>query len=161
MTAKHRKGRGTRTSVGRQVKGSSPPLVLLAIAVLALTTCSPGSTPTATPALDFQVAQVKTSTPVPTMVPPTVPRPTATFVPLITPSPTPIPPGPTKVNVPRISVADARAQADAGRAILVDVRASGSYEQEHIAGAISMPADQIADRYAELPADKLTIFYCA
>jgi rhodanese-related sulfurtransferase len=63
--------------------------------------------------------------------------------------------------VPRISVAQARQQADAGEAVLVDVRPGAVYEGLHIAGAISMPLDQVSRRYAELPGDKLLIFYCA
>lgn len=51
--------------------------------------------------------------------------------------------------------------AEAGSAILVDVRTEAAYEGQHIAGAISMPVDQVAQRYAELPSDKLVIFYCA
>jgi rhodanese-related sulfurtransferase len=63
--------------------------------------------------------------------------------------------------VPRIGVAEARARADAGQAILVDVRTEASYKGKHIAGAISMPVDQVSRRHPQLPADKLIIFYCA
>jgi rhodanese-related sulfurtransferase len=78
---------------------------------------------------------------------------------LVTPSPTAE--GPTKADVPRIGVAEAKAMAESGSAILVDVRTEATYEGRHIAGALSMPVDQVAQRYAELPSDKLVIFYCA
>ena len=51
--------------------------------------------------------------------------------------------------------------ADAGEAVLVDVRTKGTYEAAHIAGAISLPSGEIPDRYKELPTDRLVIFYCA
>jgi rhodanese-related sulfurtransferase len=88
-----------------------------------------------------------------------MPKPTATFVPLVTPSPTAE--GLSKVDVPRIGVAEAKAMAESGTAVLVDVRTEATYEGRHIAGAISMPVDQVAQRYGELPSDKLVIFYCA
>jgi rhodanese-related sulfurtransferase len=79
-------------------------------------------------------------------------------VPLITPSATPE--GTlSRAIVPRIDIAVAKQMADAGEAVLVDVRSQAIYEQAHIAGAISIPSDEILDRYHELPADKLVIFY--
>jgi rhodanese-related sulfurtransferase len=63
--------------------------------------------------------------------------------------------------VQRIGVADAARLVDAGYAVFVDVRTAATYEQKHIAGAISIPAGDVSRRYAELPADKLVIFYCA
>jgi hypothetical protein len=109
----------------------------------------------------YQMAVVKTATPTPDLSQPPAPRPTATWVPLITPSPTPGEKLPSKNDVPRISAADARAKVDAGEAVFVDVRGQASYDQNHIAGALSMPAGDVALRYAELPAGKLVIFYCA
>jgi rhodanese-related sulfurtransferase len=82
-------------------------------------------------------------------------------VPLITPSATPEGGAPTKAIVPRISVGTAKEMADAGEAVLVDVRTQGTFEAAHIAGAISFPSEEIPDRYGELPTDKLIIFYCA
>jgi rhodanese-related sulfurtransferase len=48
---------------------------------------------------------------------------------------------------------------EAGEAILVDTRSQATYEQSHIAGAISMTSSQVAQRFAELPTDKLIVFY--
>ena len=87
------------------------------------------------------------------------PKPTATFVPLITPSPTPEGGALTRSVVPRIEVEVAKEMADADEAILVDVRSQGTFEQAHIAGAISMPSNEVVDRYHELPTEKLVIFY--
>ena len=63
-------------------------------------------------------------------------------------------------EAPRISVADAKKALDAGKAILVDVRAAMSYEQEHAKGAISLPTHEVAARMSELPKDKQIIAYC-
>jgi rhodanese-related sulfurtransferase len=58
-------------------------------------------------------------------------------------------------------VAAAWSKAEAGQAVLVDVRTEATYLAAHIDGALSMPYDQIGQRYTELPTDKLVIFYCA
>ena len=63
-------------------------------------------------------------------------------------------------EAPRISVADAKKALDAGKAILVDVRAADSFKQEHAKGAISLPTHEIAARMSELPKDKQIITYC-
>ncbi len=91
--------------------------------------------------------------------PTTTPKPTATFVPLITPSPTPEGMLLSELTVPRIDIEVAKQMADAGEAILVDVRTRATFEQAHIAGAISMPSGEVLDRYQELPTNKLVIFY--
>lgn len=61
---------------------------------------------------------------------------------------------------PRISVAEAKKALDAGKAILVDVRSSMSYDQEHAKGSISLPLYDLPSRAAELPKDKQIIAYC-
>ena len=65
------------------------------------------------------------------------------------------------MRVSRISVATAREMADAGEAVLVDVRTKGTFEAAHIAGAISLPYEEIPERVDGLPTDKLIIYYCA
>ena len=150
-------------------------LAWLLFALLALAACGSDQsaflgdeTPSATPWIQYRMAEVKTATPVvasPTPVPveasPTALKPTATFVPLITPSPTPTGDNPTKADVPRITVQAAQLKAQAGEAILVDVRTRATYDLKHIAGAISMPFDEVGHRSTELPTDKLIVFYCA
>jgi hypothetical protein len=156
-------------------------IVLLCLAALVVAACAGSSTPQSiadnskAPPLTVQpIAAVKTETPHPTVAPatdvpsPTVPKPTATFVPLITPSATATGDQPSRATVLRIGVADARALAEGGDAILVDVRSRGTYEQAHIAGALSVPLDEVAERAQELAEqahklgdEALIIFYCA
>lgn len=161
-------------------------LVWLLFALLALAACGSDrsatvgdETPSATSTIQYRMAEIKTATPVPAGVSPTptrievsptpapvdasptAPKPRATFVPLITPSPTPTGENTTKAGVPRITVQAAQLKTEAGEAILVDVRTRATYDVKHIAGAISMPLDVVARRSAELPTDKLVIFYCA
>jgi len=142
-------------------------LAILLLALLAVTGCS-GSPAPATQRVEPSATSTATSLPVarastPTSIPvtPTVRKPTATFVPLITPSPTPEGGALIKARVPRISVDVAKEMADAGEAVLVDVRAKGTFDIAHIAGAISLPSGEVPDRYGELAADRLIIFYCA
>ena len=63
-------------------------------------------------------------------------------------------------GMPRITVPELKAKLDAGEAVVFDVRVQEAYAQQHIAGAISMPQDQVEARVAELPTDKLAVFYC-
>ena len=44
--------------------------------------------------------------------------------------------------------------------VVLDVRPREVYEQEHIAGAINIPAAQIRNRLAELPKDKTIMVHC-
>lgn len=63
-------------------------------------------------------------------------------------------------DVPRISVADARAAAEAGNAIIVDVRSRGQYAASHIPGALLIPLDEFETRYSELPQNAQILTYC-
>ena len=64
-------------------------------------------------------------------------------------------------EAPRISLADAKKDFDAGKVVFVDTRAEPSYKTEHIKGAINVPADSIQTRYTEVPKDKKVIAYCS
>jgi hypothetical protein len=112
------------------------------------------------PTIGYQMVKVKTRTPTPG---PATSRPTATFVPLITPSATTwkTPTASPAAGVPRISLDAAKTSLDAGAAVLVDVRTVAAYEQSHAVGAISVPSNEVANRYTELPTDKQIILYCA
>ncbi len=66
----------------------------------------------------------------------------------------------TLADVPRISPHELKAKLDAGQAVVFDARRQVDYASKHIAGAISMPQDEVATRLAELPTDKLAVFYC-
>jgi len=68
----------------------------------------------------------------------------------------------TEADVPRISVEDAKAALDGGKAIIVDVRSAESYAAGHAAGAISIPLTGIEANPAGLSLDKeqWIITYC-
>ena len=158
-------------------------LSLMVLALLLITGCSGGfvtQAPTeepaaAAPTIGYQMVQVKTRTPTP--VPdasagplPVTPQPkitadqagTATSAPLITPSATTqAGTANSAASVPRISLQAAKASLDAGTAVLVDVRTAAAYQQSHAVGAISMPSNEVDQRYKELPVDKQIILYCA
>ena len=64
-------------------------------------------------------------------------------------------------DAPRITLADATKEFDAGTAIFVDTRAESAYKQEHIKGAINIPAEAMEMRYKEIPTNKKIIAYCS
>ena len=64
-------------------------------------------------------------------------------------------------EAPRITLADAKKDFDAGNVVFVDTRAETSYRTEHIKGAINVPAEAIQTRYTEVPKDKKIIAYCS
>lgn len=47
-----------------------------------------------------------------------------------------------------------------GEAVLVDVRPAPEYAGGHLPGAVHIPLEELADRLAELPADREIIAYC-
>lgn len=53
-----------------------------------------------------------------------------------------------------------RQQLNAGDVVVLDARPRLEYEAGHLAGAISIPIDELAERLDELPSDKLIIAYC-
>ncbi len=53
-----------------------------------------------------------------------------------------------------------RRRLDDGDVIVIDVRPSAEHAAGHIAGAISMPLDDLARRIDELPADTPIVAYC-
>ncbi len=63
-------------------------------------------------------------------------------------------------DVGRISVEETKARADAGTAVIVDVRPLEDYATLHAANAISIPLTEINDRFPELPQDKEILTYC-
>ena len=63
-------------------------------------------------------------------------------------------------GVARVSPGEAHAAANAGQAVIVDVRDRESYDQAHIAGAISIPENELAARSGELPQDRQILTYC-
>lgn len=73
----------------------------------------------------------------------------------------PATPVPTTVEeVPRIDVHELKVVLDAGEAVsVVDTRTREQFEQGHIAGAISMPSDEVEERHGELPRAGDIVFY--
>jgi len=63
-------------------------------------------------------------------------------------------------DAPRITAHELKAKLDAGLAVVFDARQQEPYAKQHIAGAVSLPEDEVAARLAELPTDKLAVFYC-
>jgi len=68
----------------------------------------------------------------------------------------------TEADVPRITVEDAKAAVDSGKAIIVDVRSVESFAENHIAGAISVPLTFIENNPTDSNLDKAQwiITYC-
>ena len=64
-------------------------------------------------------------------------------------------------DAPRITLADAKKDFDAGSAIFVDTRAKAAYDNEHIKGSINMTTGDVEARYKELPIGKKIIAYCS
>ena len=67
--------------------------------------------------------------------------------------------------VRRISVQDAKREADAGRAVLVDSRSSEQFAVRRIAGAVSAPLadvqrNPVLPSITGLPKEALLVFYC-
>jgi 3-mercaptopyruvate sulfurtransferase SseA len=66
--------------------------------------------------------------------------------------------------VPRVSVQDAKAELDAGTAIMVDARPESAYNDEHAKGSINIPlgtpADKIKEEIASAQGKKIFI-YCS
>lgn len=53
-----------------------------------------------------------------------------------------------------------RRRARAGRVVVVDVRPAREFRAGHIAGALSIPVDELDKRLGELPARKEVVAYC-
>ena len=64
-------------------------------------------------------------------------------------------------GVRRVSIAESRAMAERGGAVIYDVRDQKSFEASHVKGSKLVPLDEVAARAAEFPKDKLIITYCA
>ncbi len=64
-------------------------------------------------------------------------------------------------DAPRISLADAKKDFDAGNVVFIDTRAEATYKQEHIKGAINIPMEAVEARYKDIPKGKKIIAYCS
>lgn len=64
-------------------------------------------------------------------------------------------------DAPRITLADAKKDFDAGNVVFIDTRGKGAYDTEHIKGAIVMTVNEVEARFKEIPTDKKIIAYCS
>lgn len=66
----------------------------------------------------------------------------------------------TVQEVPRIGPQELKARLDAGEdVVVVDARSREAFEESHIAGALSMPPEEVEDRYDQLPRGGEIVFY--
>lgn len=64
-------------------------------------------------------------------------------------------------DAPRISLADAKKDYDAGDAIIIDVRDVNAYKNEHVKGALNVPLADLDANIDKLPKGKKIIAYCS
>jgi len=64
-------------------------------------------------------------------------------------------------DAPRIALAEAKKDYDAGNVVFVDTRAEAAYKQEHIKGSINVPVEAFEAKYKDIPAGKKIIAYCS
>jgi outer membrane lipopolysaccharide assembly protein LptE/RlpB len=64
-------------------------------------------------------------------------------------------------NVRRVTISELRDMLEQNKAVVVDVRGTEAYKQEHIKGALDFPENQLSSRSGELPKDKLIVLYCS
>jgi len=63
-------------------------------------------------------------------------------------------------DIPRVSLADAKAAFDSKMAVFVDTRDIDSYARSHIPGALSIPASDLLNSLGELNKSDWIITYC-
>ena len=64
-------------------------------------------------------------------------------------------------DVPRISLADAKKDYDAGTAVFIDARSEAAYKGEHITGSINIPFGEQDKMMDKVPKGKKLILYCS
>ncbi|MGZ4482427.1 MAG: rhodanese-like domain-containing protein [Gaiellales bacterium] len=64
------------------------------------------------------------------------------------------------MTAPELSATEVADGLASGEVVAVDVRESQEWEAGHISGAIWVPMGEIADRVAELPADRRLAMVC-
>jgi rhodanese-related sulfurtransferase len=65
-------------------------------------------------------------------------------------------------DAPSVTAAELKAKFDKGAVVILDVRASGSYNKSKvkIKGAIRIAPEELADRLAEIPMGREIVTYC-
>ena len=64
-------------------------------------------------------------------------------------------------EVARVTLDEAKEAFDNGEALFLDTRSKNAYQNEHIKGAIHIPAGELEERYKEIPRGKTIITYCS
>lgn len=64
-------------------------------------------------------------------------------------------------SVDRISLADAKADFDAGNAVFIDTHSEQSFAAEHITGSINVPSNKLNEKADTIPKGKKIITYCS
>lgn len=64
-------------------------------------------------------------------------------------------------DVPRISLADAKKDFDAGTAVFIDTHVKEQFELQHIQGAINVPFGELETKLNKIPKGKKIIAYCS
>jgi len=64
-------------------------------------------------------------------------------------------------DAPRITLADAKKEFDAGNAVFIDTRSADAFKTERVKGAINITSSDPESRYKEIPKDKKIIVYCS
>jgi rhodanese-related sulfurtransferase/DNA-binding transcriptional ArsR family regulator len=59
-----------------------------------------------------------------------------------------------------VEMDDLLARARSGKVVILDTRPADEYAAGHIAGALSVPVDQLQDRLSKLPKSKAYVAYC-
>ncbi len=62
---------------------------------------------------------------------------------------------------PRISLADAKKDFDAGAAVFIDTHVKEQYDVQHISGAINIPYAEFEKNLNKIPKGKKIIAYCS
>ena len=76
-------------------------------------------------------------------------------------SPTPQQPAPPPAdNARRIKAAELHDLCEKNDVVIIDTRSESAYKDEHIKGAISMPAGTVLAHLEELPKNKMIVAYC-
>ena len=63
-------------------------------------------------------------------------------------------------GIEELTLAELVRQLDRGEVVLLDVRPAEEYEKGHIQGALSLPLEEINQRWKELPQDQELVAYC-
>ena len=64
-------------------------------------------------------------------------------------------------DVPRINVAEAKKDFDAGTAVFIDTHSKVMFDNEHIKGAINIPFNEMESHMDLVPKGKKIITYCS